>query len=376
MRGLLQFLVLPASAAALAPRHSWDYVANMTFFHSCNESGLFNEEALDTIARFPMVTIEKGQGFHDGTKRYAEEKIIEQIRAVKARDPMISTVFYMNAVLDWYFYAMHQEFLQKPEWWLRESQSGKPFYAYGDKHFNPTNTSIRPQMLVFDHSKLDVQSWWEGVCVNATRTGVVDGCFSDSSTPGGSHGTPKVLNATDQEAFEAGKVKTMTSVTAALGGTAGQPFAGSTGVLIGKKSDQKGINAFQIEMFEASNASIVELMSGVEQGYLVQAHVDYLHNPSTPQVDTLAAFLIGAGDHSYYGTGGWISSGLEDVQGRWSQDLFERPLGKPLGKATATGNTYTRRFTSGTWVEFNTHTNKGNIHWADAGRSPTSTFVV
>jgi len=62
MRGLLQFLVLPASAVALAPRHSWDYVANMTFFHSCNESGLFIEEALDTIARFPMVTIEKGQG--------------------------------------------------------------------------------------------------------------------------------------------------------------------------------------------------------------------------------------------------------------------------------------------------------------------------
>ena len=38
----------------------------MTFFHACNESGLFSSEALDTIVKFPMVTIEKGQGFNDG----------------------------------------------------------------------------------------------------------------------------------------------------------------------------------------------------------------------------------------------------------------------------------------------------------------------
>ena len=82
-------------------------------------------------------------------------------------------------------------------------------------------------------------------------------------------GTSRALNATDIVAFEAGKVKTMTTVTAAFGGAAGRPFAGSTGVLIGKKSDQKGINALQIEMFEASNSNIVELMAGVDQGYLV-----------------------------------------------------------------------------------------------------------
>jgi hypothetical protein len=48
-------------AAAIRPKHSWGTVANMTFFHSCNESGLFSEEALDTIVKFPLVTIEKGQ---------------------------------------------------------------------------------------------------------------------------------------------------------------------------------------------------------------------------------------------------------------------------------------------------------------------------
>lgn len=365
MRGSLVvtlLILMPASAAALAPRHSWDYVANMTFFHSCNESGLFSDEALDTIVRFPMVTIEKGQGFHDGTSRYAEERIFEQIRAVKARDPTISTVFYMNSVLDWYFYEMHQEFLKKPQWWLHVSQTGKPFYTGGDSHFNPPKKG----MLVFDHSQPEVQSWWAGVCLNATKGGYVDGCFSDSSQPG-SHGTEKVLDAKDKAAFEAGKVKTMATVTASLGGAAGQPFAGSTGVLIGKKQDQEGINAYQFEMFGPNKASIEEFIAGVDRGYLVQAHVAYLKYGSYPAVDTLAAFLIGAGNHSYYGTGAWISDSLEDVQKRWSQDLFERPLGEPLGKATMSGHTYTRHFASGTWVEFNTQTNKGNIHWANAG---------
>ena len=59
MRPLLLVLLLPA-AHALRPKFSWDTLGHMTFFHACNESGLFSEAALDTIEKFPMVTIEKG----------------------------------------------------------------------------------------------------------------------------------------------------------------------------------------------------------------------------------------------------------------------------------------------------------------------------
>ena len=72
-------------------------------------AGLFSEQALDTIVKFPMVTIEKGQGFHDGSApcsatsgSCAEDKILAQIAAIKKRRASISTVFYMNSVLDWY----------------------------------------------------------------------------------------------------------------------------------------------------------------------------------------------------------------------------------------------------------------------------------
>ena len=89
--------LLPASEA-LRPSFSWATLGNMSFFHACNESGLFSEAALDTIEKFPMVTIEKGQGFHDGSApcsadggSCAEDKIIAQIGEVKKRNPAIST---------------------------------------------------------------------------------------------------------------------------------------------------------------------------------------------------------------------------------------------------------------------------------------------
>ena len=41
---------------AIRPKFSWDTVGNLTFFHSCNESGLFSDEALDTIVKFPLVS--------------------------------------------------------------------------------------------------------------------------------------------------------------------------------------------------------------------------------------------------------------------------------------------------------------------------------
>jgi hypothetical protein len=143
------------------------------------------------------------------------------------------------------------------------------------------------------------------------------------------------------------------------------------GVLIGKKPNQSGINAYQIEFFEPSEDSIQDLMAGVQQGYLVQAHVG-VDNPVSKTCgcacmnDTLAAFLIGAGKDCYYGSGLWISPSLQDIQQRWCPPLFERPLGEPLSNATKdSSGVWHRSFKSGTTVQFDTKSNKGAIKWAN-----------
>lgn len=290
--------------------------------------GLFSDEALDTIVKFPFVTIEKGQGFYDGspactatTGSCAEDKIIAQLVAIKKRDPTISTVFYMNSVLDWYFYRMHYQMLANPSWSLKCSKGpdgqvsaekcsggiGSPFYTSGDKHFNPPEEG----MLVFDDSQQVVREFWLNVCFKAVATGMVDGCFSDSSEIG-SHGTGDALNRTANATYEAGKVLTMTEATKRFGGVAGQPYPhDATGTLIGKFPNQQGINALQIEMFTNNEKELEVLMDAVSRGYLVQAHVavtnlNVTNNGCPDMEDTAACFLIGAGEDSYFGSGSWI----------------------------------------------------------------------
>jgi len=236
----------------------------------------------------------------------------------------------------------------------------------GDKTFQP---QPKDGMLVFNHALPAVRSFWQGVCYAAVASGVVDGCFSDSSQPD-SHGTAKRLNATDRAAYEAGKVQTMSEVTAHFGGAAGAPYpASASGVLIGKKPDQAGINAFQIEMFRADESQIVVLQQGVAQGYLVQAHVAVYEASGKCGCACLesdvAAFLIGAGQFSYFGFGAWISPDLADVQRRWCPELFERPLGTPLANGTRdAGGVWRRSFASGTNVTFFGKNGTGVIDWS------------
>jgi hypothetical protein len=164
-----------------------------------------------------------------------------------------------------YFYKLDLTLEAHPELWLYDND-GKPVRASGDSHFDPPKEG----MLVFNHGLADLRELWKSECINATLSGYVDGCFSDSSDPD-THGTDDKLNASTKAAFENGKVQTMSEMTAYFGGAAGQPYPDdATGVLIGKEPDQLGINTFQIEFFKADEGSIEKLLKGVEQGYMVQ----------------------------------------------------------------------------------------------------------
>ena len=69
------------------------------------------------------MTIEKGQSVFDPTDtRSAEDKIVDVLKRVKAKDPNISTIFYYNSILDWPFYKLHNDFLKHPEWWVKDKK--------------------------------------------------------------------------------------------------------------------------------------------------------------------------------------------------------------------------------------------------------------
>jgi len=123
---------------------------------------------------------------------------------------------------------------------------------------------------VFDHSQDAVQKFWLETCQTAVHSGVIDGCFSDSSQPG-THRIDSFLDAASASRFEAGKVDTMSTATQFFSGEPGKPYTeAATGVLIGKKSTQSGINAFEFqiqvdsEFFEANEVSIEEVLYEID----------------------------------------------------------------------------------------------------------------
>jgi hypothetical protein len=253
----MQWLLVAFCAAATAepswPRFSWDSVP--VFYHSCNFTGDYTDDALKIITKFPMVTIEKGQAV-EVSAGYAEDKIVGVLKRVKAIDPNISTIFYYNSILDWPFYKMHDEFLKHKEWWVKDDK-GEVCLMNGDGTF-PNHTN----MLSFDFTQAAAREFWISECVNMTQTGFVDGCFSDRAAP---NNNPR-CTLPNASAFEAGHVQVHQDLQKAIG----------NGPLIANHAyDMQGVNAVQIENFRADEKSINLLIECTANGKITEAHAGY-----------------------------------------------------------------------------------------------------
>eukprot|EP00118_Oscarella_pearsei_P025517 m.308315 g.308315 ORF g.308315 m.308315 type:complete len:351 (+) comp43746_c0_seq1:72-1124(+) len=349
MKAFLAFLTaFVLSVAAKRPAFSWETVP--VYNHLCNKSGAFSDETARFLARFPLVTIEKGQG-SDVSDCCAEDKIIAAAKQVKAVNSSVYTIFYYNSVLDWNQYRLHQEFLKHPDYWLKNA-SGDPVRIPGDGTFKQPKDG----MLVFDFSQDDVRKFWASDCLNATKTGYIDGCFADRANEESFR--QNNLTTEKAKAYAAGHVEVLQYIQKNLG----------DGVIIANNDLVPGVGSTMIEGFEANEESIQHLQEAVAQGKLVQAHAGYGQDGSDNRcqniTNSLAAFLIGAGEYSYYGCSrGWFVDADHMDWLTWHPE-YDKPLGKPMGQATKAGSVYSRRFSSGTAVTFDAKTNEGSIKWA------------
>merc|ERR1712146_660706 len=84
-------------------------------------------------------------------------------------------------------------------------------------------------------------------------------------------------------------------------------------------------------------------------------------DPSNADLQTeLAAFLIAAGEYSYYRCGGW-----SHTDATW-YPVYDKKLGEPLANATlGKDGVWRRSFAAGTDVTFDTNTNVGTIVWGE-----------
>ena len=174
---LLVLLVLSLCACpgfTALPQFSWDTMP--VFFHSSNTSGQYNDQALKTIAKFQMATIEKVMGYDvQGTDD--EDEMVLAMIAIKKVNPKISTYFYMNSFKDRpEMTRVAREMEQHPNYFLMDDDGNWVKNKQG--------------YYAFDLSKQEVQKWWRDICLNATSFAKGDGCFCDSSQRENSTFTP------------------------------------------------------------------------------------------------------------------------------------------------------------------------------------------
>ena len=331
---LLSMVVL---CSAKLPQFSWDTVP--VFFHSGNESGLYSQEGLQTMAKFQMVTIEKFQSYQvQGIDD--EDDMVAVMKAVKKINPNVATYFYMNSYKDRpEMTRMARELEQHQDWFLR-NEDGIKVKNNGQGYY------------VFDLSKPDVRQWWQDTCLRAIKDADGDGCYCDSSDQRPVKFTPPLSDAIFEK-FEKGLLDLTRDVQSALG---------DDKLLIGKVSNQSFVKSVQIEFFHPNNDSINELMLGVTNGKVMQAHVPVQVDCTGDLTNYLAAFLIGAGDYSYFGCGKWNTIRDDKTAMTWKPE-YDKPLGAPRGPAIYNNGVWKREFAKGTSVMFDTTSNTGTIQW-------------
>ena len=339
MFALLAIALLFGSAKAALPQFSWDTLP--VFFHSSNSTGQYNDDALKIITKFQMATIEKWMGY-DVKDVDDEDEMVLAMKAIKAVNPKISTYFYMNAHLDFrQMTRMAREFDEHPDYALRDDNGVMVKITQGTQgYYN------------FDVSKLEVRKWWLNICLNATKYANGDGCFCDASQTVNATFTPP-LSPSKEKAWGEGLLNLTREAQEALG---------DDNLLIGKAVNQSYVKAVQMQKFNPTNRSIQSLLLGAEVGQVMQAHVPVDVPCTSDLTDYIAAFLIGAGQYSYFGCGDWVAEGDDTKPLTWRPE-YDKPLGAPKGPAQYNAGVWIRSFISGTEATFDTRANKGTIKW-------------
>ena len=205
---------------------------------------------------------------------------------------------------------------------------------------------------VFDFGSARMRQLFIEECVNATKTGVVDGCFADRAVDGtptdsgndtfpcdSVHSCRYKLGLSDDtaRAYFNGHVQVLTDLQAALGD--GPLIANHA---YGPPHDAMlpgSVSFSMIEGFGPNNASITQLRDNAANGRGVQEHAGRADESS------IAAFLVGAGHRAYFGLGGWGTSSQKALDDHW-QTPFEWPLGAPVSDGVYDsdgGGVWTRR---------------------------------
>ena len=345
-------------AAGHFPRFSWTTLP-VTWHGSVNSE--WNATELAALAKYAAVTLEKQAGkdhlkfgkdmehCQKGADASAcgcceEDLMVANFRKLRKVAPGVQNLAYTNSIIAYPWYSAAQNvFLKNSSYWLRNANGS---LQHNIKQSDQT-------WYTWDFAVPAVVDIYKQQCLAMTKTGAVDGCYAD-----GCENVPTPLDAATLSAYTASKRRMLADLQQQVPGLV---ICGSGG------GTMKGVLGASVQNWgkhgDFSTREIPMLQRAVAAGAMFSAKghavCDNAGDPDSPAVQTeLAAFLVAAGEYSYYRCGSWSHT---DVP--W-YPVYDKKLGEPLGNATLANGVYTRAFKSGTKVAFDTKTEVGTIAWA------------
>ena len=359
------------------PEFSWDRIP---LYMHIRKATSYTDEEIAFLARFPLITFEKANGYRDHGS--VEAGTLAAARAVKKVNPKAKILYYRNVIVHYGGYAANKDLERIPGAFLK------------DRHGN--TTLVRNRLPAYDLSNPAVRAWWIRSCSTMAADPAIDGIFLDGNVkvlePGylarqigaakkrqtmeGYHSMMKQL----REAIGPNELMIANLLRARfenagleylhyfdgsylegffhpVGGVSYEDYVARGIDAMQKAARQGKIIAFTASLGTPGNTSVMSIDEGhatVGSDAQVRAALTY----------PLAVFLICAGKYSYFRVHEGYSANENRRWMRWFPE-YDRPLGPPNGPATKDGFRYTRTFKHAS-VTLDIKNRTAGIHWRTA----------
>jgi len=367
-----------ANPAMPTPYFSWDTIP--LAFHGANIARLYNEAEVEQLAKYQMVTLEKWYtpcAFHvhdrnqSGPECNVEEKMYTTFNAIKAQNPKVTTLLYLNSMFNFAFYNLNGIMLE------RERQ-GKPSLLRdkdGELVELCNDGNAYCNITTFDWSVPEVAELWLQALINATRRGGVDGVFADHGFEGsrmpsehdlhppnspqlcnGNGALHKCYKFTPEFAkkFNAGHDLLLNHTQDVLSKLTGGPVLdGPYAALGGNVCNFRDLRNKVLAARQGHGPKII-----------------YQCGACNPSESCMAAFLCAADKYTYMSCTQGMPRGSLHLPKFLPE--YSKPLGEPLSDAVEgpTG-VWTRKFRNPhgiTTATYDEHHHRGQVQWADEAR--------
>ena len=351
------------------PYFSWDYIP--LAFHGANKTGMYNQETVEVLGKhYQMVTIEKwytecgsAHPIQKGPWCNVEKAMYTTFNQLKAINPNITNIMYLNSMMDFTMYNLHQlaEDLEAKgtRVWLRDKNDKKVIYCNDGNYYC--------NVLNWDWTQQAARDLYTEHVRNATTQGGVDGIFADHAGTSLCHpkhnrygpGTNNsICNGADDKrvcyyfepefaaAFDIGHQWIINHTQNMLAPLGGPVIDGPYGKYQTHVCDFDSMRADVQKGQRGTGPYILEASLG-GKGQL---------RGCTPDASCIASYLLNAVEYTYLGC-------LADEPQFLQYPDLARPLGPPLGDATLEDGVWTRTFEKGAIARWYVNRTKGTMQW-------------